>query len=446
MNILIISEYIAPTRSIASVRWTKISKYLKKKYDVNITILTNQKKYYARNGQKLYEKDELLEKDLCYFDEYIEFRAAAIYDMLLSLKNFFVQGRDRTINSLSKNVGSSGSQVFAKPTIKHLINSLIHVIGVNENVRNGYKMYRGISKSYDVIVSSYGPIWCHLLARKIKERDNKAFWVADFRDIYAGNPYETEKEYKRHKKFTSEKLNHADLITKVVDGLELFEDSHQKVFTLSNGFDWEERNVPVKPVKFRLTYTGTFYPKETNLSIIFRALRELIDEECINSDDLEVVYAGLNGDEFTRQADCSGLSKNTMNMGSIQRDKAIELQCSSAILLHSCAYSSSFKSLWSGKMFEYMMACKPIVVQIISDTPSEQCRQLPKLGGIGVEECRLEDTYTPMKSYIKEKYQEWKTTGDVTICRDEEYVHSFSYEKLADEFWDMLKIDTFQQM
>ena len=71
-----------------------------------------------------------------------------------------------------------------------------------------------------------------MLAEKIKNDNPKALWIADFRDIYAGNPYETEKEFIRHRSFVGTHLKNATIITKVVEGLELFEEPGQKVVTL----------------------------------------------------------------------------------------------------------------------------------------------------------------------------------------------------------------------
>ena len=198
------------------------------------------------------------------------------------------------------------------------------------------------------------------------------------------------------------------------------------------------RIVPEPPTKFSFVYTGSFYPKETNLQLIFQAISELISENKIDSNDVEILYAGRNGRDFVEQASATGLKRFVVDHGSVSREIAINLQKNAAVLLQSYTYSSSFKSLWSGKMFEYMMAEKPIVFAVICDTHSEQYKLMPKLGGIAVESFNTKETYDPMKEYIFEKYREWKKTGNVTISRDDDYVKSFSYEKIADDFWKLI--------
>ena len=66
MKILIVSEYIAPLQAIASIRWTKIAKYLKISHsNIHITVLTNEKIFDGNNQRK----DLILEKDMCFFYE-----------------------------------------------------------------------------------------------------------------------------------------------------------------------------------------------------------------------------------------------------------------------------------------------------------------------------------------------------------------------------------------
>lgn len=441
-RILIISEYIAPVRAIASVRWTKISKYLKRGHDVEITILTNEKTYSGGKGPKRYEKDHLLEKDMCFFDDYRTFKTGALhgrlYDMKIWLKKRMKGGSSQS-SLASSNVGSTGTESFARPTLRHYANSFIQTAGTNETVRDGFRYYREMNKHFDVVVSTYGPVWPSLLAGKIKKEDPSVVWIADFRDVYAGNPYETKYEFEKHKGFVSEKLAGASAITKTTEGFELFEGPDQKIYTLTNGYDPDEKKPPLKPEKFDLVYTGTFYPRETDLSVVFRAVRELLDEKLIAPEDLRIAYAGGHGEEFKRQAGTIGVEDFVRDYGFIQRDEALLLQQKAAILLQSYTYSVTYRSLWSGKMYEYMMSAKPIVFAVNGDTPSEQCPLMPKLGGIGVEECRLEETYPGMKAYILAKYNEWKATGDVSISRDEEYVRSFAYDRITDSFWNIIE-------
>ena len=72
VTLLIISEYIAPVQAIASIRWTKIAKYLKRdNEEISITVLSNEKNYdNPENLLPLCRKDSLLEQDSSIFTIY----------------------------------------------------------------------------------------------------------------------------------------------------------------------------------------------------------------------------------------------------------------------------------------------------------------------------------------------------------------------------------------
>ncbi len=70
-KILIISEFIAPFQAIASIRWTKIAKYLKKNHDAHISVVTIDKRYKGISLHLTQTRiDKLLKKDLIYFNNY----------------------------------------------------------------------------------------------------------------------------------------------------------------------------------------------------------------------------------------------------------------------------------------------------------------------------------------------------------------------------------------
>ena len=67
---LLIAEYIAPVNAIASIRWTKISKYLVLHHQASIDLLTNEKNF---SGKKLlsenYSVDPTLMQDVSNFQK-----------------------------------------------------------------------------------------------------------------------------------------------------------------------------------------------------------------------------------------------------------------------------------------------------------------------------------------------------------------------------------------
>ena len=44
-----------------------------------------------------------------------------------------------------------------------------------------------------------------------------------------------------------------------------------------------------------------------------------------------------------------------------------------------------------------------------------------------------------MKTYILEKYQEWKATGNVSVQQDKEYIEQYSYPHIAEQVWQLIQ-------
>lgn len=64
MKLLIVTDYITPDLSIASIRWTKLGKYLKEKYTVDqIDVLTTDKSSFLEQ-----KADSMLGNDRQYLD------------------------------------------------------------------------------------------------------------------------------------------------------------------------------------------------------------------------------------------------------------------------------------------------------------------------------------------------------------------------------------------
>ena len=434
-RIVIISQYIAPTQEIASIRWTKIAKYLKMNHDVEITILTT-----CKSEKEV--KDPLLVKDMKYFDEYVTIKENLLFCTLKRFRDKIrLKRRKRTLqnNSVEMIYNNEGERQFKDATLKHRFNTWLDEKAMESLAKRASKKYQKEIKNTDVLISTYGPIWDHMAAEKIKEKNQEILWIADFRDIYAGNEYETKDEFEKHKDFTKLHLKNAKYLTRVTPGIKLYETSAHQVIEVSNGYDPAEKKEPIEYEKFMLLYTGTMYPGTSDLSPVFKAVVELLDEGKIKESDVEIVYAGKSKEVFEHQTQTSKATNISKNLGVVSRDKVLELQQKASVLLQSSFYSKEFKYMWTGKMFEYMLAEKPIILASVGEEPSEPCSLMYKLGGVGYEPCDHENAYMKMKDYICDKYNEWKTNKMVSINRDEEYVKMFSYDSIANQIWNLIE-------
>lgn len=429
MKILIISEYIAPKQTIGSVRWTKIAKYLKKNHGIDIDVLT------TKNVE--WDEDKLLINDMSNFSDYGVFNKDIVST---ALTKYFNQKSQKGWIHNTLNVSISSQQKedeYEQDTLKHRIRVFLQEFGMRATARKAFTKYKEMNKQYDVIISSYGPIWCHLVAHKIKNSNEKAYWLADFRDIFAGNKYESRRDFERHRRFAGQFLNKANIITKVAPDVDLYENNSQKVIVLPNGYDLEEAVGALPPEKFSFVYTGTMYEGETELIPIFQAISELVESSQLDKKDIVIEYAGRSSWLFNHQIQASSTNIAVIDHGSVPREQALELQQKSAILMQASSYDTKFKPLWTGKMFEYMMIKKPIIYALKTTEHSRIADEMHYIGGMVYESC-YPDSIESIKKYIIEKYKQWKITGDVSIEQDIQYVASFSYEHISEEVWKII--------
>jgi len=136
-------------------------------------------------------------------------------------------------------------------------------------------------EKFDAILSSSGPVTCHLIAKELK-RKHKVPWIADLRDLWTQNHYYPygiiRKWFERRLELKT--LNEADALVTVSEPLakDLGLLHHKKlVCAIPNGFDPDEMGSAPLTKEFTITYTGQLYQGKQDPSLLLRALAELIN-------------------------------------------------------------------------------------------------------------------------------------------------------------------------
>lgn len=429
MKILIVSEYIAPLQAIASIRWTKIAKYLKISHsNIHITVLTNEKVFDGNNQRK----DLMLEKDMCFFDEYWQLSKSNMLKKYEAIK----KKNSSSVSAIQIEIQQCSSKGSLVQILKK--EGLLGVRDIKEKIlfSQAKQFLKDRQFDFDVVISTYGPAWPHLVAERIKKKHPSIFWLADFRDPYAK---ETDGPFSfwRHNLFVKRHCIAADVITRVTDDLYLNEPENAVVKMLPNGYDPEEALAPLPPRDFTIVFTGALYGERRDIGVVCKAVKELVLEQKI--DGVKVLYAGPDG-ELGRKIACRyDAQEYLQDLGALKRTDALKLQQNAAILLQLNWNTKAEHCQWSGKMYEYMMMRKPIIFVVTGDEPySFPSYNMSKLGGICYEQCRHKETYPLLKQYILDKYEEWKRTGNVSVQRDEEYVQQYSYANIAESVWKLI--------
>ncbi len=228
LNILIISYYFAPENKIASVRMTKIAKYLKKASpEAHIRVVTRSKESM--------KEDALLAGDAAYCDEILRFPngGAGIrvsMQLLMSIATIYKSLRSigRHKHTEKKRDNSEKNPEAVRPekngkffTFYYTLLDILQSIGFSGQVQRSLPRMK--DGGVDVVISSFGPYANHWIARKVKADNPKAFWIADFRDAVVTPPVDHVPFKRFLHRYIARSCNLADIITCVSAGWPLQE-------------------------------------------------------------------------------------------------------------------------------------------------------------------------------------------------------------------------------
>jgi len=284
----------------------------------------------------------------------------------------------------------------------------------------------------DAVISSSPPPTCNIIAKNIKEIYDIP-WIADFRDLWTQNHYYQYSKFRHffERRLEIKTLAHADALTTVSEPLSTkLKELHpgKPIFSIPNGFDPGQKN-PGEPLekKFTITYTGALYRGRRDPGLLFKALDNLISEGLLDPNDLSVVFYGSN--EYWLKDDIKryGLDEIVSINGHIPRDESIEKQRRSHILLLLTWDKQEEKGVYTGKIFDYLAASRPILSLGVVGGVVED---LLKNTRAGFHPSNLED----MEQILMNVYSEYKSTNTVTYHGLPSEIDKYSHIEMARKF------------
>uniref|UniRef100_A0A7C2K557 Glycosyltransferase subfamily 4-like N-terminal domain-containing protein n=1 Tax=candidate division WOR-3 bacterium TaxID=2052148 RepID=A0A7C2K557_UNCW3 len=302
------------------------------------------------------------------------------------------------------------------------------------------------SESFDAIISSSPPPTCHLIARDLK-RKFKIPWVADLRDLWTQNHHFTGFSPIRRtigRQLELKTLSLADALVTVSDPLaQKLRTLHKlkPVYTITNGFDPDE--VKEKPItkEFSITYTGNIFTGRQNPEPLFRALSELIAENQIKRECVKIrFYAGWDYCSYCYHWVEKDIRKYNLEgvvslYPKVPREIALDKQRESQILLLLNWTDPKERGIYTGKLFEYLAAKRPILA---IGGPRSVVTELLEETRAGVHPLNYEE----LKKVLLEFYNEYKTYGYVPYKGNEEKISKYSHREMARRFADVLNTVT----
>jgi len=261
----------------------------------------------------------------------------------------------------------------------------------------------------DIVVSSSPPVSAHGTALRIA-READVPWVADFRDLWTGNPAYQGPAWRRSLDRRMERrwLSAADGLVTVSapmkDALARVAGSAVPTTVIPNGYDEEDFTgiapTPSEPGLFRIVHAGTFYGHQSPAPFL-RGVQQWLDRAQSLGDQLRVRFIGSVGSRF--DAALAGFERRHPGVlelhGYVDHAEALRQMVSADALLLVVGGGDASHGVVTGKIYEYLRAARPIL--LVGSARSEAARLVRDCeAGEVVEEERTDEIARILERWI----------------------------------------------
>lgn len=350
MKILIISGYFPPNNSIGANRVGSFFTFLKKQgCDVRV-ICASEKT--LRHDQK---KD--LEKEHIYCEDWLD------------PHRFF--HRRTSYEAVNKNINVR-TATFLFDNFYKFIRSLLH--WPDRHMFWSLKAKKRAEKLFvdwwpDVIYASASPVSSLFVAKHLSKKYSIP-WIAEMRDLWTDNPYNEVYFWRRlYDQLSEQKLfkNVSFFVTVSKPLASILEQKFsKKAYEILNGYQTpapDQKKADVKTEHLHIVYTGMIYPGKRDPAKLFQAIKKLGPL----SKKIKVCFYGSLLPGLNDLINRYDVREQVEIYGRIPNDKILEIQYKADILLLLLWDSPKEEGVYTGKLFEYLGARRPILTLGLED-------------------------------------------------------------------------------
>ncbi|KAB8151123.1 glycosyl transferase family 1 [Kordia sp. TARA_039_SRF] len=218
----------------------------------------------------------------------------------------------------------------------------------------------------ETVITTGPPHSLHLIGLELRKQ-LAITWLADFRDPWTRIGYHeklrlTKKSQQKHIQLEAEVLQTADQIvtTSFTTKDEFSKLTDKPINVITNGYDVEKCERTPMDAKFTLSHIGSLL-SDRNPVVLWEVLAELIQERDDFAKDFQLQFAGVISERIQRAIREVDLDAHTTYFGYVSHKRALQLQRASQLLLVIEIDSEKTKGIIAGKLFEYMVAERPII-------------------------------------------------------------------------------------
>ena len=262
---------------------------------------------------------------------------------------------------------------------------------VRPAVKLGLDLVR--TRRFDAIVSSFGPRACHLVAHRLATACPSATWVADYRDLWIGNPLAPLRgaRLRRESRLETHTVGaRANLLTTVSEGLakSLRTRFRQPVAVVLNGHDvvakpgspGAEPAVHAGP-DLRLVHTGSLYGGTRDPSPLFRAARSWC-ERGAGARRPRIAFYGSRCEGLDALVRQCGVEDLVLRGGHVSHAESLRHQREADALVLLESHSPAHEGVLTGKVFEYVASGRPVLC--VGPAAGSEIDRLLRSCGVGI--------------------------------------------------------------
>ena len=392
---LIITYYWVPLGGSGVQRWVKFSKYLPEN--------GWQPVVYTPSNPDFPLRDESLVSDVPDECEVIKqpiwepYRLAALFSNKKNLNTgMFRAGekssmKDKLMNYVRSNYFIPDPRVF----------------WVNKSIKFLTKYIK--ENPVDVVITNGPPHSMHLIGLGLKKKLGVK-WVADFRDPWTKIDFYhtlnlTKNSDAKHHRLEQEVLRTADLVTVAWKLMQKdFSEFNSNVKFINNGYDIAASDKKIeRDKKFSISHIGIMNP-DRNPRTLWKVLKKIGEAKPEFLDDLEIKLIGNISPDVIDSIKASDLEKQLNIINYVPHYQVHDLQKACQMLLLVINSTPTAKGIIPGKVFEYLISKRPIIVVGPEDGDS---------AGI-IKECEAGRAFNfeeadKLEAYILESYEKYKT-------------------------------------
>lgn len=404
-HVVLVTTWFYPTNRVASYRMNAIAKYLDpKKYRLSVVSITG-------------------DDELPYRSEHF---GAEVYRVS---GNKWLKKRRQT---------TSDSRLLHK--LKSLNNILVSRFSRADYPGWAEAAAAELQKLHttdkiDIVISSYAPADAHVAAYEFVRKNKDLKWVADMRDEMSLNPFITAKEksalYAIEKQIAPLVQAVCSVSKPILEGFRsIMGDEGIRYLEVRNGYDHDKEPYGNFNDVFTLLYAGTFYGKRKP-DTFFEALLELQKEGKL-PDDWKFQLLGTHVN-FHVPSELRSHLEFLPTMGNEDAvDMMFKADCN--VLIHP---PMGVKGVYTGKLFEYISAEKPVLALVDMEDVAAELIQDQKAGF-----CADFYSIQSIKEAFLNAYALWKEKDTLPFNRQKvQTLHRRHQVKLLEGLLDELIAD-----